>query len=212
MKRLAVAAASAAAIATLGATSAAQAKTIGFDIVALGGSITYVGASLDVSSLLDLDGAALLVSEVGAGDSSGLNPFDTVTLSAATLPPSAAIEYGTSPGPLGAEVTLSWSSGADAFTEILTASTSIDRSTPNAIKVILTGTLNDTSGDFTDSPVVLTLSATQDLEHIIRPQVTFTNMSAASAVPELSTWAMMVVGFGGLGYAASRRRKGAVAA
>ncbi len=35
--------------------------------------------------------------------------------------------------------------------------------------------------------------------------------SAASPVPELSTWAMMLVGFAGLGYAASRR-KGAVQA
>jgi PEP-CTERM motif len=33
-----------------------------------------------------------------------------------------------------------------------------------------------------------------------------------TAVPEPSTWAMMLVGFGGLGFAAYRRRRGAVAA
>ncbi len=33
-----------------------------------------------------------------------------------------------------------------------------------------------------------------------------------TAVPEPSTWAMMLVGFGGLGYAALRRRRTALAA
>jgi hypothetical protein len=33
-----------------------------------------------------------------------------------------------------------------------------------------------------------------------------------TAVPEPSTWAMMLIGFGGLGFAAYRRRRGAVAA
>jgi hypothetical protein len=207
MKSSVVAALGAVVIATLGAGSAAQASIISFDFDALDGSITYTGTSLDVSTALDLDGATLLVSEVGAGDASGLHPFDTVSLSAATSPPSAEIEYGSTPGPLGADVILSWSSGVDTFTETLTKATSIDRTTLNEIAVTLAGTLSDTSSKFTDAPVLLMLHATQDFEHTLPPQVTFTNISAASAVPELSTWAMMALGFGALGYASLRRRK-----
>lgn len=201
-----VVAALAVVIAALGAGSAAQASTISFDFDAFDGSITYIGTSLDVSAALDLDGSTLLVSEVGEGDASGLHPFDTVDLSAATSPPSSEIEYGSTLGPLGADVILSWSSGAGTFTETLTAATSIDRTTPNEVAVTLAGTLTDTAGKFSDAAVLLMLHATQDLEHTLPPQVTFTNISAASAVPELSTWAMIALGFGGLGYA-SRRRK-----
>jgi hypothetical protein len=207
MKSSTVAAFGAVAIATVGAVSAAQASIVSFDFVALDGSITYTGTSLDVSTALDLDGATLLVSEVGAGDASGLHPFDTVGLSAATSPPSNEIEYGSTPGPLGADVIVSWPSGVDTFTETLTTVKSIDRTTLNEIAVTLTGTLSDTGGTFTDAPVLLMMHATQDFEHTLPPQVTFTNISAASAVPELSTWAMMALGFGGLGYAASRRRR-----
>lgn len=207
MKSSVVAALGAVAIATLGAGSAAQASIISFDFDAFDGSITYIGTSLDVSTALDLDGATLLVSEVGAGDASGLHPFDTVGLSAATSPPSSEIEYGSTPGPLGADVILSWSSGVDAFTETLTTTTSIDRATPDEIAVTLAGTVSDTSGAFTGAPILLTLHATQDLEHTLPPNVMFTNISAASSVPEPSTWAMMALGLGALGYAASRRRK-----
>jgi TRAP-type C4-dicarboxylate transport system permease small subunit len=35
---------------------------------------------------------------------------------------------------------------------------------------------------------------------------------SSSAVPELSTWAMMLVGFGGIGMAMRRRRHSALAA
>jgi hypothetical protein len=41
-------------------------------------------------------------------------------------------------------------------------------------------------------------------------QGTITAGAAITAVPELSTWAMMMLGFGGLGFAAYRRNKGAI--
>src|SRR5689334_13891842 len=93
MKRSAVGALGAIVVAIFGSASAAQASIVSFDFVALDGSITYTGTSLDLSTALDLDGAILLVSEVGSGDASGLHPFDTVSLSAATSPPSGEIEY-----------------------------------------------------------------------------------------------------------------------
>jgi hypothetical protein len=41
---------------------------------------------------------------------------------------------------------------------------------------------------------------------VLRGTVTYTFTRAGSAVPEPSTWAMMLVGFAGLGYAALRRK------
>lgn len=211
MKSSVVAALGAAVMATLGASSAARASIINFEVVISGGSVTYTGTSLDVSTALDLDSATLLVKEVGAGDESGLAPFDAISLSAATSPPSSQIEYGSTPGPLGADVTLSWpmgaGPGADAFTETLTTVTSINQTTANAITVIMSGTVSDTGGKFTDAPVSLTLHAVQDAAQTAPPIVSFSNTTTVSSVPEASTWTMVALGFGALGYAASRRRR-----
>jgi hypothetical protein len=37
--------------------------------------------------------------------------------------------------------------------------------------------------------------------------VGFTNAAASTTVPEPATWAMMLIGFAGLGYVAFRQRK-----
>ena len=79
--------------------------------------MTYDGASLDVSSVLDLDHATFLVMETNPGDFSGLADFDPVTVSSVTSPPGAAIMYGAwrravrLSDALGAEVILSWRAG-----------------------------------------------------------------------------------------------------
>jgi hypothetical protein len=222
MKRTVVAAVGAALIATLAASSDAEAAIIGFSFGAFGGSMTHDGASLDVSSVLDLDHATFLVMEINPGDSSGLADFDSVSVSSVTSPPGAAIMYGPDepsdfPTSLGAEVILSWPMGAgpgtDMFTETLTTVLSIDRDTPDAITVVMSGTVSDTLGHFMDSPTLLQLQASQDLRAVF-PTVTFTNESGIvpPAVPEPSTWAMMALGFGALGYAALRRREANVAA
>src|SRR5262245_40266529 len=73
-------------IATIGASSAAKAGLVDFGVAALGGTVTYSGgATLDKSSSVDLDHALLIVSNIGAGDQSGLSifpsgPDNTVTL------------------------------------------------------------------------------------------------------------------------------------
>ena len=124
MKRSVIAALGAAVIATLGVSSAAQASTVSFDFSAFNGSITHDGTSLGDSTFLDLDDAALVVTSVGTGDASGLIMLvDTVTLT-----PSKII-YGSGPGPLGADIILSWpvapAPGADTFVETLTTVTEI---------------------------------------------------------------------------------------
>jgi len=212
MKRTVIAALGTAVIATFVANSAAEAAIIGFSFGAFDGSMTHDGASLDVSTVLDLDSATFLVMEVNPGDSSGLADVDPVTVSSATSPPGAAIIYGSTPGSLGADVALSWpvtpGPGADIFTEKLTTVVSIDRGTPDAITVVMSGTVSDSMGHFMDSPALLQLKASQDLGAVF-PTVTFTNESGiiTPSIPEPSTWVMMALGFGALGYAAIRRGK-----
>ena len=217
MKRSVIAALGAAVIATLGVSSAAQASFIDFDFRALGGSIIHDGTSLSDSTFLDLDGATELVTSVGTGDDSGLQKFiDTITLTGATTPPfDNAIIYGSTPGPLEADVILTWpmtpAPGADTFVETLTTVTAIDTNSkdPNFIGVTLTGTLTDFDGHFKGSPVELSFVATQTPGNL--PSVAFSNASTVSTIPEPSTWVMITLGFGALGCAAFCRRKADVA-
>ena len=210
MKSSMVTALGAALIIALGASSAAQASIVDFGVTAFGNSITYNGTSLDQSLSLDLDQTTLLVTGVSPGDSSGLALFDQVMLSALTSPPGSNIIYGpgTGPGPLEADVILSWTGGTDTFTETLTEVLSINRATTDEIGLTLSGTLSDTSGNFTDSPVLLMLTANQAGGPGQTTGALFTNTSNFTpSVPEPSTWAMTALGFAALGYAASRRRK-----
>jgi hypothetical protein len=214
MRNSVVAAFGAAVIAALSASSAAQAATINFFFSAEDGAVTHDGSRLDTSSQLDLDGATLLVLDIGAGDTSGLTFLDTIRLSADTSPVSADIIYGFGdvPTPLEANVTLSWPTapgpGADIFTETLTTVTSINRGTPNAITVTLSGTVSDSKSLFTaGTPVQLIMSASQaGGSGTVGGEFTNTS-SLAPSVPEPSTWVMMVLGAAGFGYAAIRRGK-----
>jgi hypothetical protein len=186
-------------VATLGAVPAAQAAMIDFGVVALGGTITYTGARLQFSTGLDLDGATLLVSSVGAGDSSGLISGDHVSISP------TEIDYGLGAGPLMTDIVKSWTAtvgpdAGDLFTETLTTVDSIDRSTRNAITVTLGGTL--TGPGFSAQPVSFILSANQAGGPGNVVSAALTNVSV---VPEPSTWVMMLLGFAALGYAAVRR-------
>ena len=113
---------------------------------------------------------------------------------------------------LGADVILSWTVGAgpsmDTFTETLTTVLSINRATTDEIGLQLSGTLSDTGGVFSDSPVLLALTANQAGGPGETTSASFTNTSSfAPSVPEASTWAMMGLGFAALGFAGFRRRK-----
>jgi PEP-CTERM motif len=100
------------------------------------------------------------------------------------------------------------------FVETLTAVDSINRLTPDQVIVHLSGTVSDSQGLFVDTPAFFVLNATQFDGVGTATSVTFTNSTGAvtPSVPEPSTWVMMTLGFGVLGYAAFRRRGANVAA
>jgi PEP-CTERM motif len=204
-------------IATLGADSAVRAATIDFGVVGIGGTIVSTGSDLEESAALDLDDTTLFVSGIGPGDDSGLAASDTVSVFVPS-PPYTNIIFGSGTGtsPLAPEVVVSWTGSNGAFTETLTTVEEVARnpSSPDSIGVTLLGTVTGPPGSgFVDSPVSLTLSATQDGGPGNTINVLFTNASGVSpSIPEPSTWAMVALGFGALGYAASRRRKANLAA
>lgn len=212
MKTSYVAALGAAMIATLGISSAAEAAVIDFGVAAVGGTLSYSGGStLDQSTAFDLDNSTLIVTSTGPSDASGLVVFangappgtpNTVDIS----PPD--IIYGSSPGSFPS-ITKSWTANGDTFTETLDDVVKIDRSTLDAITVTLSGTVTDTGGLFpAGSPAFLILSATQANGSNGAISVSLTNTSTLSgSTPEPSTWVMMALGFGALGYAATRRGK-----
>jgi hypothetical protein len=212
MKTSGVAALGAALIATLATGTAVRAATIDFGVVGISGTITYTGSNLEASTAIDLDDATLFVSGTGPGDNSGLAAFDTVSVFAPS-PPDTDIIYGSGTGtsPLAPEVVLSWMGSNGAFTETLTTVKEVARnpSSLNSIAVTLLGTVTGPPGSgFIDTPVSLTLTANQEGGPGNTITVSFTNASGvAPSVPEPSTWVMMALGFGALGYAASCRRK-----
>ena len=204
-------------IATLGADSAVRAATIDFGVVGIGGTIVSTGSGLEESTALDLDDTTLLVSGTGPGDESGLAAFDTVSVFAPS-PPDTNIIYGfgTGTSPLAPEVVLSWTGSQGAFTETLTMVKEVARNpnSPNSIGVTLLGTVTGPPGSgFIDTPVSLTLTANQEGGPGNTNTVSFTNASGvAPSIPEPSTWVMMALGFGALGYAGYHRRNANIVA
>jgi hypothetical protein len=217
MKRSVIAALGAAVIAMLGASSAAQAGTIDFGVVGIGGTIGNTGPDLEESTALDLDEASLFVSGIGPGDQSGLAAFDTVSVFVPS-PPDTNIIFGSGTGtsPLSPNVVVSWTGSQGAFTETLTTVQEVARNpnSPDSIGFTLLGTVTGPpDSGFVDTPVSFTLSATQDGGPGNTITVSFTNATVVTPViPESSTWVMMTLGFGALGYTGFRRRKARLSA
>ena len=180
-------------LATIGASSAAQAARIDFAFVALGNGISASPTPLQDATELNLDGSILEVSGVGAGDASGLAAGNTFSVS----PTDIMFGLVTAANP----VIKSWTGTFGAFTETLTAVTSVDRTSPDAITWDLTGTV--TGGGFHDVPVKMIIDATQSGGP--GNVISVSGSNSSSVIPEPSTWVMMALGFVGLGYAAVRR-------
>jgi PEP-CTERM motif len=189
--------------AAVGASCVAQAATIDFAFVALGNGISASPEPLQDATSLNLGSATLVVSGTGAGDGSGLAIGNTIFLSPTDINFAAV----SAADPL----TKSWvatigSDAGDTFTETLTKVTSVDRTSPNAVTWDLTGTV--TGGGFHNVPVSLIIDATQSGG----PGKVISVSGSDSAIPEPSTWAMMLLGFAGLGFAGYRASRRAATA
>jgi hypothetical protein len=197
----------AAVIAMLGASSAAEAATINFTLATIDGTPTYtIGATIDKSSELDFDEALLVVQEVGSTDASGVNPGD---FSVSISPSDIAYGAGSGPTTLPDPIMVSWTGDTgDMFTEKLTLVDSINRQTFNQIIVTLSGTVSDTDHFFVGTPAFLVVNASQFGGIGTGTSATFTNTASTTTgvIPEPSTWIMMALGFGALGFGGFRRR------
>jgi len=173
---------------------AANAAVVDFSVEANGGTLSYTStAGLALSTAFNFDSSTLTVDQVFADDTTGITSGTLVSL----VPTN--IVYGSTAGGT-VDVTKSFTVGTTDYTETLTTVEDITRGL-NSIDVTLTGTI--TGGAFSDTPVTLTLAATQTggPGHAISVSLT----DFGSTVPEPSTWAMLMLGFAGLGYAAFRR-------
>jgi PEP-CTERM motif-containing protein len=197
-----------------GTVSSVKAQVIDFGAVAVGGGVSYGGATLDSSTAFDFNTSTLTVSAVGGADASGLAVSNMITVSPTD------IVYGSgSSGTLSAPIMTMWTDGLGTFEETLTDVESVDRGSANAITIDLEGTI--TGPGFSAVPAFLMLSANQAGGPGNAIGVSFTNtaMNGEStlppplpAIPEPSTWATMLLGFLGLGFAGYRRaRKGSAA-
>jgi PEP-CTERM motif len=191
--KIIVPALAAAFIATVGASSAAQAARIDFAFVALGNGISASPTPLQDATSLNLDGSVISVSGTGVGDASGLAGGNTIDIS----PTDIVFGDVSATNP----VFKSWTGTFGAFKETLTAVTSIDRTSANALTIDLTGTV--TGGAFHNAPVTMIIDATQSGGP--GNVISVSGSNSSSTIPEPSTWVMMVLGFAGLGYAAVRR-------
>jgi hypothetical protein len=180
-------------LATIGASSAAQAARIDFAFVALGNGISASPTPLQDATELNLDGSILEVSGVGAGDASGLAAGNTFSVS----PTDIMFGLVTAANP----VIKSWTGTFGAFKETLTAVTSVDRTSPNAVTWDLTGTV--TGGGFHNAPVSMIIDATQSGG----PGNVISVSGSNSTIPEPSTWVMMALGFAGLGFLGYRKTR-----
>jgi hypothetical protein len=87
---------------------------------------------------------------------------------------------------------------------------SFGRTTPKAYEGHLQLTFLNPLGGATDPIVPGLVSFENSVFNVGDPPIRYIGSGIASSVPEPSTWAMMILGFAGIGFLAYRRRNGVV--
>ena len=194
-KRLTIAAAVAAVVFT--GSAQASTITINFGVIPIGGTPSYTGTSLDQSTAFNFGGGSFLVNQIGTGDQSTLALFDTINL---TNP-----NYGSgNVGSLTGDVTKSWTTVAGTFTETLT-SFIINRGTPDAITLVLAGTLTGPGGINQDAFAILNANQVGGPGFAVNWSLTDT--SSLSGTPLPAALPLFATGLGALGLLARRRKR-----
>jgi hypothetical protein len=199
-KRLTIAAAALAAVVITGAAQAAT-ITINFGVITIGGTPSYTGTSLDQSTAFDFGTGTFIVNQIGAGDQSTLALGNLVAL---TNP-----NYGSgNVGSLSGDMTKSWTTNAGTFTETLT-SFIINRGTPDAITLLLAGTLTGPGGISQDAFAIVNANQVGGPGNAVNWSLTDTSTLGATPLP--AALPLFATGLGALGLLARRRKRKAVA-
>ena len=200
-KRLTMAAAGLAAVML---ASSAQAVTINFGAIPIGGTPSYTGATLDQSTSFNFGGGFYLVNQIGPGDQSTLALNNLIAL---TNP-----IYG--PGNIGAlavPMIKVWVTAAGTFTETLT-NFLINRTTPDALTLVLSGTLTSTTGINQSAFAIVNANQVGGPGSAVNWSLTNTSSLVPSNVPLPAGLPLFVTGLGAIGLLAWRRKRKAIAA
>ena len=177
----------------------AQASTfIDFGTVAIGGTPSYAGSSLDSSTSFSFGGGLYLVSQRSAGDQSGLTIGDTVSLT-------SPVVYGSSNSG-STSLIKSWTDSLGSFTETLTSFTA-NRTGSNSIALTFAGTLSGPGGLSQPAFAILTASQVGGPGTSISWSLTNTSVSQPAFTPLPAALPLFAAGLGGLGLLGWRRKR-----
>lgn len=185
----------------------AQATTlIDFGVVGLGGMPSYSGSNLESSTSFDFDDSLAVVSQVGAGDQSGLTTFPGGSFNFVTL--TSPVTYGSgNSGSLSSPLVETWTGAFGSFTETLT-SFSVTRTGTNSITIDLSGMLAGPGGISESVAAILSANQSGGPGTAIGWALTNANVSPT---PIPATLPLFATGLGGLGLLGWRRKRKATA-
>jgi hypothetical protein len=184
-----------------------QAATIQIDfgLIPIGGTPSFTGASLDTSTAFDFGGGSYMVNQIGPGDQSTLALSNTVSLT--------NLSYGSgTAGTLTSDLIKTWTTASGTFTETLTSFIA-NRGTPNALTLVLAGTLLGPGG--IDQPAFAILNANEVGGPGNAVDWSLTNTSSLVATTPLPAalplFASVLTGLGAFGLIGWRRKRKQIA-
>jgi hypothetical protein len=204
LPRLTMAAAALAAVMFAGSVQAATIN-IDFGLIPVGGTPSFTGTSLDASTAFNFGGGSYIVNQIGAGDQSTLALSNTVSLT--------NFSYGSgNSGTLTSDLIKTWTTATGTFTETLTSFIA-NRATPNALTLVLAGTLLGPGG--IDQPAFAILNANEVGGPGNAVDWSLTNTSTLiSTTPlpaALPLFASVLTGLGAFGFIGCRRKRKQIA-
>ena len=190
-------------ITSVGTGSGAQALVVDFAAVAIGGNVGADTQDLAFASVLGLGNSAITVSNVGGDDTSGLAVGDIITVSPPTIAGIGGVSATLSP-----PLVISWTDSLGAFSESF-VDFNVSRQV-TSLTLFGGGTLTGpgASGGAGLQIIANRNSSANAIAVFLTDNGKASAPLTAPAIPEPSTWAMMLLGFAGLGYLGHKASRG----